>query len=152
MIKKAIYMLQFLFVHFVLEIPVGKREFITIFGNDYDTKDGTTVLDYVHVVDLAEVHLWAIDYLSKDNDRTIFNIGSSVGFSTLDIIQTIEEHTQKNMPIKYGQRKASDSHSLIASSKKIEALLGWKPKYTDLDSMIDSAWKWHENHPDGYTS
>ncbi|WP_035011395.1 GDP-mannose 4,6-dehydratase [Enterococcus crotali] len=135
-----------------MEVPLGKREFITIFGNNYDTKDGTTVLDYVHVVDLAEVHLLAIDYLSKDNDRTIFNMGSSVGFSTLEIIQTIEEHTQKNIPIKYGQPRAGDPHSLIASSKKIEALLGWKPKYTDLDSMIDSAWKWHENHLDGYTS
>ncbi|MEI5991565.1 hypothetical protein A5881_003102 [Enterococcus termitis] len=135
-----------------MEVSLGKRGFITIFGNDYNTKDGITVRDYVHVVDLAEAHLLAIDYLSKDNDRTIFNVGSSVGFSTLEIIRTIEEHTQKKIPIKYGQRKAGDSHSLIASSKKIEALLGWKPTYTDLDSMIDSAWKWHENHPDGYTS
>ncbi|ALR99964.1 UDP-glucose 4-epimerase [Enterococcus silesiacus] len=136
----------------VLEVPLGKREFITIFGNDYDTKDGTTVRDYVHVVDLAEAHLLAMDYLLNGNDSTIFNVGSSVGFSTLEIIQKVEEHTQKKIPIRYGQRRAGDPHSLIASSKKIEALLGWKPKYTNLDSIIDSAWKWHQDHPDGYHS
>ncbi|WP_086313794.1 UDP-glucose 4-epimerase GalE [Enterococcus sp. 7F3_DIV0205] len=134
----------------VLQVPLEKREFITIFGNDYDTKDGTTVRDYVHVVDLATAHLLAMDYLLEGKESTIFNIGSSTGFSTLEIINKVEEYTGKKIPIRYGSRREGDPHSLIASSKKIEAVLGWKPHYTDLDAIIDSAWKWHINHPDGY--
>ncbi|EOL46347.1 UDP-glucose 4-epimerase GalE [Enterococcus caccae] len=134
----------------VLEVPLGKRNFITIFGDDYDTKDGTTVRDYVHVVDLATAHLLAMDYLLAGNDSTIFNVGSSTGFSTLEIIQSVEKYTQQKIPVKYGSRREGDPHSLIASSKKIKEVLGWEPLYTDLDSIIDSAWKWHTSHPNGY--
>ncbi|MBO0440660.1 UDP-glucose 4-epimerase GalE [Candidatus Enterococcus ikei] len=134
----------------VLEVPLGKRAFITIFGNDYDTKDGTTVRDYVHVVDLATAHLLAMDYLLEGKESTIFNVGSSTGFSTLEIINKVEEFTQTKIPVKYGKRREGDPHSLIASSEKIEAILGWKPHYTDLDSIINSAWQWHVNHPNGY--
>ncbi|MCA5013237.1 MULTISPECIES: UDP-glucose 4-epimerase GalE [unclassified Enterococcus] len=134
----------------VLEVPMGKREAITIFGNDYDTNDGTTVRDYVHVVDLADAHLSAMTYLLEGNESTIFNVGSSVGFSTLEIIHKIEEQTEKMIPIKYGERREGDPHSLIASSKKIKDVLGWTPLHTDLDSIIESAWSWHLNHPNGY--
>lgn len=134
----------------VLEVPMGKREAITIFGNDYDTNDGTTVRDYVHVVDLADAHLSAMAYLLEGNESTIFNVGSSVGFSTLEIIHKIEEQTEKTIPIKYGDRREGDPHSLIASSEKIKDVLGWTPLHTDLDSIIESAWSWHLNHPNGY--
>ncbi|MBO0471862.1 UDP-glucose 4-epimerase GalE [Enterococcus sp. DIV0242_7C1] len=134
----------------VLEVPMGKREAITIFGNDYDTNDGTTVRDYVHVVDLADAHLSAMAYLLERNESTIFNVGSSVGFSTLEIIHKIEEQTEKTIPIKYGERREGDPHSLIASSEKIKDVLGWAPLHTDLDSIIESAWSWHLNHPNGY--
>ncbi|WP_430602069.1 UDP-glucose 4-epimerase GalE [Enterococcus sp. DIV0724b] len=134
----------------VLEVPLGKREYITIFGDDYNTKDGTTVRDYVHVVDLANAHLLAMDYLLEGKESTIFNVGSSTGFSTLEIINKVEDYTQKKIPIKYGNRREGDPHSLIASSKKIESILGWKPQYTDLESIIDSAWRWHTDHPTGY--
>lgn len=134
----------------VLEVPMGKREAITIFGNDYDTNDGTTVRDYVHVVDLADAHLSAMAYLLERNESTIFNVGSSVGFSTLEIIHKIEEQTEKMIPIKYGERREGDPHSLIASSEKIKDVLGWTPLHTDLDSIIESAWSWHLNHPNGY--
>ena len=134
----------------VLEVPMGKREAITIFGNDYDTNDGTTVRDYVHVVDLADAHLSAMAYLLEGNESTIFNVGSSVGFSTLEIIHKIEEQTEKMIPIKYGERREGDPHSLIASSEKIKDVLGWTPLHTDLDSIIESAWSWHLNHPNGY--
>ncbi|MBO0472847.1 UDP-glucose 4-epimerase GalE [Enterococcus ureasiticus] len=136
----------------VLEVPLNIRDFITIFGNDYDTKDGTTVRDYVHVVDLANAHLLAMNYLLEGKESTIFNVGSSTGFSTLEIINKVEDYTQKKIPVKYGNRREGDPHSLIASSKKIESILGWKPQYTDLNSIIDSAWKWHTNHPAGYES
>lgn len=134
----------------VLEVPMGKRDAITIFGNDYDTNDGTTVRDYVHVVDLADAHLSAMAYLLEGNESTIFNVGSSVGFSTLEIIQKIEEQTKKTIPINYGERRKGDPHSLIASSEKIKDVLGWTPLHTDLDSIIESAWSWHLNHPNGY--
>lgn len=134
----------------VLEVPLGKREYITIFGDDYNTKDGTTVRDYVHVVDLANAHLLAMDYLLEGKESTIFNVGSSTGFSTLKIINKVEDYTQKKIPVKHGNRREGDPHSLIASSKKIESILGWKPQYTDLESIIDSAWRWHTDHPTGY--
>ncbi|EOH92887.1 UDP-glucose 4-epimerase [Enterococcus haemoperoxidus ATCC BAA-382] len=134
----------------VLEVPLGKREYITIFGDDYNTKDGTTVRDYVHVVDLANAHLLAMDYLLEGKESTIFNVGSSTGFSTLEIINKVEDYTQKKIPIKYDNRREGDPHSLIASSKKIESILGWKPQYTDLESIIDRAWRWHTDHPTGY--
>ncbi|MGG5343537.1 UDP-glucose 4-epimerase GalE [Enterococcus sp. AZ192] len=134
----------------VLGVPMGKREAITIFGNDYDTNDGTTVRDYVHVVDLADAHLSAMAYLLEGNESTIFNVGSSVGFSTLEIIHKIEEQTEKTIPIKYSERREGDPHSLIASSEKIKDVLGWTPLHTDLDSIIESAWSWHLNHPNGY--
>jgi UDP-glucose 4-epimerase len=134
----------------VLEVPMGKRESITIFGNDYDTLDGTTVRDYVHVVDLADAHILAMTYLLAGNDSTIFNVGSSLGFSTLEIIQKIEEHTKMKIPVTYGQRRDGDPHSLIASSEKIKNILGWTPHHTDLDSIIESAWSWHTTHLNGY--
>lgn len=105
---------------------------------------------YVHVVDLANTHLSAMNYLLEEKESTVFNVGSSTGFSTLEIINKVKDYTQKKIPVKYGNRREGDPHSLVASSKKIEAILGWKPQYTDVNSIIDSSWKWHTNHPAGY--
>ncbi|MGC6770007.1 UDP-glucose 4-epimerase GalE [Enterococcus sp. LJL51] len=134
----------------VLEVPLGTREGITILGSDYPTKDGTTVRDYIHVTDLSNAHLAAMQYLLEGNESTLFNVGSATGFSTLEIIRKVEEYTGTTIPITYGERRSGDAHSLVASSKKIQDLLGWQPKYTDLDTIIRTAWNWHKNHPNGY--
>ena len=120
----------------VLQVPNGKREYISVFGNDYDTKDGTCVRDYIHVNDLAQAHILAMEYLSKGGESNIFNLGNGVGFTVKEVIETA--------------RRTGDPSVLIASSEKARKVLGWKPQYADLETIISTAWKWHVNHPDGY--
>ena len=131
----------------VLQVPNGKREYISVFGNDYDTKDGTCVRDYIHVNDLAQAHILAMEYLSKGGESNIFNLGNGVGFTVKEVIETATNHT---IPIREEERRAGDPSVLIASSEKARKVLGWKPQYADLETIISTAWKWHVNHPDGY--
>ena len=123
----------------VLQVPNGKREYISVFGNDYDTKDGTCVRDYIHVNDLAQAHILAMEYLSKGGESNIFNLGNGVGFTVKEVIETARKVTNHTIPT-----------VLIASSEKARKVLGWKPQYADLETIISTAWKWHVNHPDGY--
>ena len=132
----------------VLQVPNGKREYISVFGNDYDTKDGTCVRDYIHVNDLAQAHILAMEYLSKGGESNIFNLGNGVGFTVKEVIETAR--TNHTIPIREEERRAGDPSVLIASSEKARKVLGWKPQYADLETIISTAWKWHVNHPDGY--
>lgn len=134
----------------VLQVPNGKREYISVFGNDYDTKDGTCVRDYIHVNDLAQAHILAMEYLLKGGESNIFNLGNGVGFTVKEVIETARKVTNHTIPIREEERRTGDPSVLIASSEKARKVLGWKPQYADLETIISTAWKWHVNHPDGY--
>ncbi len=133
----------------VLQVPLAKREFITIFGNDYKTFDGTCIRDYIHVVDLADAHLKALDYLAKGNDSEIFNLGSENGYSNLEIVETARKVTDKPLAMKIGDRRPGDPDKLVASYSKAKEKLGWEPK-RNIEKIIESAWKFHQTHPNGY--
>ena len=134
----------------ILQVPNGKREYISIFGNDYDTKDGTCVRDYIHVNDLAQAHILAMEYLRKGNESNIFNLGNGVGFTVKEVVETARKVTGQPIPAKEEPRRAGDPSTLIASSEKAKDILGWKPKFDDLETIITTAWNWHKNHPNGY--
>ncbi len=127
----------------VLQAALGEREFISIFGNDYDTKDGTCVRDYIHVNDLAKAHLLALDYINSENKSNFFNLGNGNGYSVKEIIEVAKRVTGIDIPVKMASRRPGDPATLIASSKKIKEVLGWKPEFYDIDTIISTAWKWH---------
>ena len=127
-----------------------KREYISIFGTDYDTKDGTCVRDYIHVNDLAQAHILAMKYLCDGNDSNIFNLGNGVGFTVKEVVETARKVTGHPIPAKEEPRRAGDPSMLIASSAKAKEVLGWNPQYADLETIIGTAWKWHKSHPNGY--
>ena len=134
----------------ILQVPNGKRKYISIFGNDYDTKDGTCVRDYIHVNDLAQAHILAMEYLRNGNESNIFNLGNGVGFTVKEVVETARKVTGHPIPAKEETRQAGDPSTLIASSSKAKEILGWNPKFDDLETIITTAWKWHRNHPNGY--
>ena len=135
---------------YITQVAVGKLKELGVFGNDYDTKDGTCVRDYIHVNDLAQAHILAMEYLSKGGESNIFNLGNGVGFTVKEVIETARKVTNHTIPIREEERRAGDPSVLIASSEKARKVLGWKPQYADLETIISTAWKWHVNHPDGY--
>lgn len=137
-------------VPIILQVASGEREQLTIFGDDYDTKDGTNVRDYVHVVDLADAHILALEYLKKGNDSQAFNLGSSTGFSNKEMLEAAREVTGKEIPAEMGPRRAGDPSTLIASSEKARSVLGWNPQFDDVKEIIKTAWNWKMSHPKGY--
>lgn len=134
----------------ILQVPLGQREYISIFGDDYDTSDGTCIRDYIHVTDLAQAHILAVDYLMKGNESNIFNLGNGVGFTVKEVIDTARKVTGHEIPVKIAERRAGDPARLIASSDKARQVLLWKPEHADLEEIISTAWNWHKNHPNGY--
>lgn len=134
----------------ILQVPNGKREFISIYGDDYPTPDGTCIRDYIHVTDLAQAHILAMEYLMNGGESNIFNLGNGVGFSVNEVIETARKVTGHPIPAKMAQRRAGDPVQLIASSEKARTVLGWKPEHDSLEEIISSAWNWHKNHPNGY--
>jgi UDP-glucose 4-epimerase len=132
----------------VLQVALGQRDQITIFGNDYPTPDGTCVRDYVHVVDLAQAHILALRALEQGS-RT-YNLGTGRGYSVQEVVDTVQEITGQQIPVKIGPRRAGDPAELIAGSDRIRRELGWQPRYPDLHSIVASAWHWHQAHPHGY--
>lgn len=137
-------------VPLILQTALGQREELAIFGDDYATPDGTCIRDYVHVVDLIDAHILALEYLKAGNESNIFNLGSSTGFSVKEMVETARQVTGKEIPAKVEPRRAGDPSTLIASSKKAQTILGWNPKFPDVKDIISSAWQWHESHPTGY--
>lgn len=134
----------------VLEVAAGQRDKLTIFGDDYDTEDGTNIRDYVHVEDLAEAHRLAMEYLRAGNDSDIFNLGSSTGFSNKEILKSAREVTGKEIPAEIGPRRAGDPSTLIADSTKARKILKWSPKYDDVHKIIEDAWNFKKKHLNGY--
>ena len=134
----------------ILQVPLCKRESICIYGDDYPTEDGTCIRDYIHVTDLANAHILAVDYLLKGNDSNTFNLGNGVGFSVKEVIDVARNVTNHPIPATITPRRAGDPARLIASSKKAKEVLGWVPELYKLEDIIASAWKWHSNHPNGY--
>ena len=135
---------------YVVKVASGELDHLNIFGNDYNTPDGTNVRDYVHPFDLADAHLLAVKYLREGNPSTAFNLGSSTGFSNLQILEAARKVTGKEIPAELADRRPGDPDTLIASSDKAREILGWKPQFDDIEKIIASAWAWHSSHPNGY--
>lgn len=133
----------------VLQVALGQRQHITVFGDDYATPDGTCVRDYIHVVDLAQAHILAMEALDQLGSRK-YNLGNGSGFSVLEVIETARRVTGHAIPHVVGPRRPGDPAVLIASSETIRRELGWQPRYTELEDIIRSAWEWHQAHPHGY--
>ena len=134
----------------ILQVPNGKREKISIFGEDYPTKDGTCVRDYIHVMDLAQAHVLALDYLMRGGESDVFNLGNGVGFTVKEVIDVARKVTGHAIPAEACPRRAGDPAQLVASSEKAKTILGWKPQYADLETIVASAWNWHKSHPRGF--
>ena len=127
----------------ILDVALGRRSSIKIFGQDYPTHDGTCIRDYIHVSDLADAHLLALAALEKC-DRLIYNIGNGQGFTVREVIDSVRRVTGRPIPVEECQRREGDPAVLVASSEKIKRELGWQPKYAELDAIIASAWAWHQ--------
>ncbi len=132
----------------VLGVALGKRDKVTIFGDDYPTRDGTCVRDYIHIIDLAQAHILALRAL--DRGSRVYNLGNGQGFTVKEVIETARDITGHPIPAEIGARRPGDPSVLIASSDKIRRELGWKPQYPDVHDIIETAWKWHQAHPNGY--
>jgi UDP-glucose 4-epimerase len=132
----------------VLQVALGQRDHVAIFGEDYQTRDGTCVRDYIHVTDLARAHILALQSLG-DGSRT-YNLGNGLGFTVKEVVETARAITGHPIPVISGPRRAGDPAVLVAGSERIRAELGWKPEFPNLRDIVQSAWDWHRAHPDGY--
>lgn len=137
-------------VPLVLEVANNQRPVISIYGDDYATEDGTCIRDYIHVEDLIDAHLLALEYLKQGNTSDVFNLGSSRGFSVREIIEAARRVTGHAIPEQVVARRAGDPSTLIAGSDKAKTVLGWNPSRTDIETIIQDAWRWHEQRPQGY--
>ncbi|KRK34617.1 UDP-glucose 4-epimerase GalE [Loigolactobacillus bifermentans] len=134
----------------ILQVAAGERDELKIFGADYPTPDGTNVRDYVHVVDLADAHILALEYLAKGNDSNAFNLGSATGFSNKEILEAARAATGKPIPAQMAPRRPGDPATLVAASQRARDILGWQPQYDDVTEIIRTAWNWKQTHPQGY--
>lgn len=134
----------------ILEVASGKRDYLSIFGNDYKTNDGTCIRDYIHVEDLIEAHLLALLHLNKDGESNILNLGNEQGFSVYDILSSARKITKHPIPAQVSKKRPGDPSCLIASSEKAKSILGWKPTRSSINQIIQDAWNWHQKHPHGY--
>jgi UDP-glucose 4-epimerase len=134
----------------ILQVALGKREKIMIFGDDYNTEDGTCVRDYIHVTDLANAHLLALDRLKNGGESRVYNLGNGKGFSVKQVIEVARKVTKEEIKVEIAERREGDPAVLIASSDKATKELEWEPKYNSLETIIETAWNWHKNHFNGY--
>ncbi|MFQ3610086.1 MAG: UDP-glucose 4-epimerase GalE [Fimbriimonadales bacterium] len=134
----------------VLFAGMGKRDHVSVFGTDYDTPDGTCIRDYIHVSDLCEAHYLALQKLREGAPSNHYNLGNGQGYSVLEVIRTAEQVIGKPIPTVYAERRAGDPVRLVASSEKAQRELGWRPRYPDLATMIEHAYRWFTRHPNGY--
>jgi UDP-glucose 4-epimerase len=134
----------------VLKVALGKQERLTIFGSDYATRDGTCIRDYIHVVDLAQAHILALEAVDRLGSR-MYNLGNGQGFTNLEVVETARRITGHPIPHTIGPRRSGDPAVLVASSDLIRGELGWKPRYPALEQIVESAWEWHSRQPNGYT-
>ena len=134
----------------VLEAAQGKRNAVSIYGDDYPTPDGTCIRDYIHVTDLADAHILALKYIMKNNCAVTYNLGNGQGFSVKEIVEVARKVTGVDIKTEVAPRRPGDPSILVASSQRIMAELGWTPRYHQLEKIIETAWVWHKNHPNGY--
>lgn len=134
----------------ILQVALGQREAISVFGDDYPTEDGTCIRDYIHVSDLADAHVLALDRLRRGGESGVFNLGVGTGFSVKQVVETVRQVTGHPIPVQIQARRAGDPAVLIASSARARTELGWQPKREKLEQIVSSAWEWHRSHPNGY--
>lgn len=134
----------------ILKTALGQREAISIFGNDYDTPDGTCIRDYIHVLDLAEAHIAALKALEKNKQSVIYNVGTGDGYSVAEVVETARKITGRVIKTNITERRQGDPDKLIAKVDKIKTELGWEPSYSELETIIGSAWEWHSRNPQGF--
>lgn len=136
----------------ILQVPLGQREKISIYGDDYDTPDGTCIRDYIHITDLTDAHYRALEHLRGGGESSVYNLGSGTGFSVKEMIEAARRVTGHPIPAEVTSRRVGDPARLIASSSKAKAELGWTPKHDDVEEIIASAWAWHQKNPNGFES
>ncbi|MGC7872953.1 UDP-glucose 4-epimerase GalE [Desulfosporosinus sp. SYSU MS00001] len=134
----------------ILQVALGQREQLAVFGDNYPTADGTCIRDYIHVSDLANAHWLALQKLRRTDESAIYNLGNGEGFSVKQVIEKAREVTGHPIPLKIAPRRAGDPAVLIASSQKAQHELEWKPQFNSLEQILQTAWNWHKNHPKGY--
>ena len=134
----------------VLQTALGQREKIYIFGEDYDTPDGTAVRDYIHISDLAQAHILALEYLRNGGSSEFINLGNGQGFSVKEVINAVQKVTGKAITAEIAPRRTGDPSKLVGDAAKAKEILGWKPEFTELEKIIESAWNWHQANPEGY--
>jgi len=134
----------------LMHVPLGKRKNLTVFGDDYDTPDGTCIRDYVHVQDLVDAHVLAMKYLEDGGVSDVFNLGSNQGFSVKEVVEMARQVTGNKIPVEIGARRAGDPGRLVASAEKAKRVLGWCPTRTSLKQIVEDAWGWHSSHPNGF--
>lgn len=134
----------------ILQVALGQRESIKIFGTDYPTADGTCARDYIHIEDLAAAHLLALEHLERGGTSLKVNLGNGAGYTVKEVIETVRQITGHAIPATEAPRRAGDPSALVASSRLAREVLGWKPKYPELNAIVKSAWAWHSSHPNGY--
>jgi UDP-glucose 4-epimerase len=134
----------------ILQAAQGQREQVEIFGDDYNTPDGTCIRDYIHIIDLASAHILALKGLREGKDSSIINLGNGKGFSVKEVLQAAREVTGIDIKSRISPRRAGDPAILVASSQKAKDTLSWKPQYDDLKTIIETAWNWHRKNPHGF--
>ncbi|WP_281183589.1 UDP-glucose 4-epimerase GalE [Staphylococcus schleiferi] len=134
----------------VLQVALGQRDKLNVFGDDYDTPDGTPIRDYLHVTDLITAHILAFNYLKEGGESGAFNLGTNHGYSVKEILNAAREVTGCEIPAVVAPRRAGDLSKLVASSEKATQRLGWTPQHDDIHEIIATAWQWHQSHPNGY--
>ena len=139
-------------VPLILKTALGQRKAISIYGTDYATADGTCIRDYIHVCDLAQAHVLALEHLGRGGECRMYNLGSEQGFSVRQVIETARQVTQREFAVEEALRRGGDPAVLVASSAKIRQELGWQPQRSKLETIIEDAWRWHKRHPEGYAN
>lgn len=134
----------------ILQVPLGQRPFLSVFGDDYETEDGTCIRDYIHIEDLVDAHILALESLFKGGDSGIYNLGTGTGYSIYEMVEAARRVTGYEIPLKVDKRRAGDPAVLVASSGKAQKELGWQPKYTEVEDIIRSAWNFYQKHPHGF--
>ncbi|MDQ3061295.1 MAG: UDP-glucose 4-epimerase GalE, partial [Acidobacteriota bacterium] len=134
----------------ILFVAQGKRDSISIFGDDYPTPDGTAVRDYIHISDLSQAHLLALEYLRKGGDSEFINLGNGSGYSVKEVVEAARKITGKKIEAKIAPRRAGDPSRLVADAAKARKVLGWNPQFPEIERIIESAWAWHSANPEGY--
>ena len=133
-----------------IRTALGKQKEFYLYGTDYPTRDGSCLRDYIHVEDLAEAHLLALDALSHGHKTDVYNLATGEGTTNKEVVATVKKVTEVDFAVRESARRAGDPHSLVADSTRFKKEFGWKPKYSDIKTIVSSAWKWHRSHPEGY--